>query len=110
MTGPPRSRTSLRTGRRSTTRPATRRRPTSWTGPPNSRVTCAEAQLALEHLARRVAGQRVDHRDLARHLELRELRAAQLDQLLGRHAAFGRIRREHHVRDGHLAPALVGPT
>src|SRR3990167_6769228 len=41
------------------------------------------AQLALEHLARGVARQRIDEVDGTRHLEVREPRAAVLLQFLG---------------------------
>ena len=85
-----RSRTSPRTGRRSTTRPATPSRPTSSTGRPRSWPTCAERQDArsrssrFEDLARRVPRERVDEHHLLRDLELRELPAAVLDELVGR--------------------------
>ena len=64
------------------------------------------AQLSLEDLARRVARELVDEHDLLRHLELRELAAAVLDELVG---GGGRVGREHDESDGHFAPSLVGP-
>ena len=42
------------------------------------------SQLSFEDLARRVARQRVDERDVLGHLELRQLPAAVFDQLVGR--------------------------
>ena len=77
------------TGRRSTTRPATTSPPTSWTGRPRSWRTCLTvrspvAQLSLQDLARRVPRERVDEHHVLRDLELRELPAAVLDELVGR--------------------------
>src|SRR5689334_8839089 len=62
-------------------------------------------ELVLQHLAARVERQRVDHLDVARHLEIRHPLATPSGQL-------GRVDLlsgpEHHERVADLAHALVG--
>ena len=95
-----RSRTSPRTGPTINDEAGYTSRPTSWPGRPRSWPTCRldrvrsrVAQLALEHLARRVPRERVDEHDVLRDLELRELAAAVLDELVGRRRRAGASRR-----------------
>ena len=64
------------------------------------------AQLALEDLAGRVAGQGVDEGDVLRHLELGQLGAAVLDA--ARRRSRSRPSRSDDERHRHLAPPLVG--
>src|SRR6266508_4215081 len=64
------------------------------------------ASLTLEHLARRVPGQRVDEDDVLGHLEPGELAPAVLDQLVPGHR---RVRPQGDERDGDLAPPVVRP-
>src|SRR5207302_5912119 len=64
-------------------------------------------ELLLEDLARGVAGQGADHRDLARHLVVGQALAAELAQLLGVDGDAG----PHDDEGGHvLAQHLMGNT
>ena len=105
-----RSRTSPSTGRRSTTRPATPSRPTSWTGRPRSWRTCRQADRSRSSRFRTLPDGFLGSAS-TNTTSFGTLNCASCPRQcsMSSSGVVGRGRLEDDVRDGHLAPALVGP-